>query len=249
MTKKTVKELDVEVSQLKQDFSDLKSQFDQLSVNYKTLAEEHKKCESPKIPIVKCSTCSLTFPKQKDLQKHMKNDHKCDKKFQCEECERIFVEEWKFKAHEKCHKKYECTICEQTFQSDDIRCKHTKIVHENFKLYCHFYNNNKTCPKEEKCVFLHEDSEICKYGDLCDRINCMFKHECGENDDANEEDDNGDGEEDNDAVDDGENESDTDDENEEVKVTNQTFENPSQSDKSDNEKQSMKCTKIREAQM
>ena len=127
MTKKTVKELDVEVSQLKQDFSDLKSQFDQLSVNYKTLAEEHKKCESPKIPIVKCSTCSLTFPKQKDLQKHMKNDHKCDKKFQCEECERIFVEEWKFKAHEKCHKKYECTICEQTFQSDDIRCKHTKI--------------------------------------------------------------------------------------------------------------------------
>ena len=88
--------------------------------------------------------------------------------------------------------------------------------------------------------------------DLCDIINCMFKHECGENDDANEEDDNGDGEEDNDAVDDGENESDTDDENEEVKVTNQTFENPSQSDKSDNddnEKQSMKCTKIREAQM
>ena len=27
------------------------------------------------------------------------------------------------------------------------------------------------------CIFLHEDSEMCRYGKLCERTNCMYKHE------------------------------------------------------------------------
>ena len=49
---------------------------------------------------------------------------------------------------------------------------------ENKKLYCHFYNNKKTCPYNDECVFLHEHSRLCKYGSYCEREYCMFKHEC-----------------------------------------------------------------------
>ena len=57
-----------------------------------------------------------------------------------------------------------------------MKTKHAKIVHEGVKLFCHYFNNRKTCPKASECVFLHEDAELCKYGAQCVRINCMFKH-------------------------------------------------------------------------
>ena len=62
-----------------------------------------------------------------------------------------------------------------------------KISHESLKIYCHYFNNSKTCPFDDECVFLHEDAEICKYGAQCERNNCMFKHE---NDTVNDNDDN-----------------------------------------------------------
>ena len=34
----------------------------------------------------------------------------------------------------------------------------------------------KTCPFGEECIFLHEVSRKCKYGKLCERLKCMFKH-------------------------------------------------------------------------
>ena len=52
-----------------------------------------------------------------------------------------------------------------------------QISHENGKFYCHFFNNRKTCPYADKCVFLHEDSKMCRYGALCERNYCMFKHD------------------------------------------------------------------------
>ena len=57
--------------------------------------------------------------------------------------------------------------------------KYVKIVHENVKWFCHYYNNDKECPRGEKCIFLHEHSGDCRYKNLCERNNCMFKHEAG----------------------------------------------------------------------
>ena len=37
--------------------------------------------------------------------------------------------------------------------------------------------NKKTCPYDEECVFLHEDSKLCRYGENCERTYCMFKHD------------------------------------------------------------------------
>ena len=55
--------------------------------------------------------------------------------------------------------------------------KHVKIVHESVKWFCHFYNNDKECPKDSKCIFLHEDSCYCRYKNVCKRTYCMFKHD------------------------------------------------------------------------
>ena len=50
------------------------------------------------------------------------------------------------------------------------------ISHKNVKLYCHYFNNRRTCPYDEECLFLHEFAGICKFGGLCERILCMFEH-------------------------------------------------------------------------
>ena len=76
----------------------------------------------------------------------------------------------------KIHTKYTCDICQKTFKYEDAKSKHNKIVHENVKLYCHYFNNQKDCPFKEECVFIHEVSTECKYGDICEREFCMFRH-------------------------------------------------------------------------
>ena len=64
----------------------------------------------------------------------------------------------------------------QKFQECGIVEETQKITHENFQIYCHYYNNSKTCPFKDECLFLHEEAPICKYGKLCERMYCMFKH-------------------------------------------------------------------------
>ena len=98
--------------------------------------------------------------------------------FQCVQCEKEYSEEWKLKSHIKQTHRYKCDQCEKMFKYQDIMKKHILIHHENAKLYCHFYNNSKTCPYNDECVFLHEHSRLCKYGSYCEREYCMFKHEC-----------------------------------------------------------------------
>ena len=93
------------------------------------------------------------------------------------ECDKEFDEEWKMSAHTKMHKRYKCDQCEKTFKFPDIRTKHIQVKHQNAKYYCHFFNNRKTCPYDDECVFLHEHSKLCKYGDECERTYCMFQHE------------------------------------------------------------------------
>ena len=76
----------------------------------------------------------------------------------------------------KSHVVYSCEHCERTFTNHDIKEKHVKISHENVKLFCYFYNNNLECPRDAQCIFLHEQSENCKYSKRCEREKCMYKH-------------------------------------------------------------------------
>ena len=155
------------------------------------------------------------------------------------ECDKSFREEWKINAHTKVHKKYPCDQCSKTFQYESIKQKHIKIAHENLKLYCYFYNNNQQCPNGEECVFLHEDSAMCKYMKNCEREYCMYKHkddhEIAEEIDGNTDEPSEEDVDDDDIHDAGEND---DDDNE----TDKTFYNPSQSDGSESdEEKKRKC--------
>ena len=111
------------------------------------------------------------------LREHKDNEHNAEKEiFKCDMCEYEFDEEWKRSAHSKIHK-YKCEQCEKSFKYLDIKRKHVAISHENGKFYCHYFNNKLTCPYAEECIFLHKDSTLCKYGLVCERNLCMFKHE------------------------------------------------------------------------
>ena len=112
----------------------------------------------------------------------------------CELCGKTFDENWKLDAHKKKHVTHKCNKCDNTLVNQEIKEKHIKIAHENEKLYCHYFNNEKVCPFEDKCVFLHEKSDACKFGKSCERINCTFRHELYEDDSDTEEDDNVDNE-------------------------------------------------------
>ena len=78
-------------------------------------------------------------------------------------------------AHELSH-----SVCEQydkTLKNEEIRKKHISMLHENIKIFCHYFNNSTVCPFDEECVFLHQISPVCKYGIMCARDKCMFRHE------------------------------------------------------------------------
>ena len=158
---------------------------------------------------------------------------KC-KEFKCDKCETIFAEEWKFKAHQKVHmEKYSCEVCEKTFKCEDILSKHQQIVHENLKLYCHYFNNLKTCPFKEECVFLHKVSKKCKFGIECERNMCMFRHTVVE--EVTEKNVETAGQSDILDVDE------EDETNDEQEMSNRSFDNPSQTEKSDKTDELFRC--------
>ena len=92
-------------------------------------------------------------------------------------------------AHKKKHKSFQCDKCSKIFKFNETREKHMQIVHENVKLYCHYFNNDKVCPYKEEFIFLHEDSDYCRYELSCERKLCMFKH-CVNGENADDESDN-----------------------------------------------------------
>ena len=121
MSKKTVKDLESE-------FSELKSLFKDLQVKFNLLSEKHEALE-------------------KRYDEAMTK--KC-KDYICVKCEKVFSEEWQLKAHCKIQvERYSCEVCERTFQCEDIKSKHQQIAIENLKLHCHYFNNSKNCPFKE----------------------------------------------------------------------------------------------------
>ena len=187
MTRKTVKDLDAEFTLLKEEQYDLKTKYDELETKYETLEKNYEECLSRKNTTFNCGKCNEVFESLVILNKHKKNHNKSNAKLRCDECERTFDEDWKLNAHMKTHKKYTCDQCDKAYKFQDILEKHVKIVHENVKLFCTYFNNQLECPYAQECVFLHEDSEMCKFGKGCERNNCMFMHNSDTNKDVVDE--------------------------------------------------------------
>ena len=169
MTRKAVKDLDSELHSLRKEFQELTANFGTLFEKYENL---EKKCE-----IYQCKICEEGFASKREFMKHKKcHMSVLPGKSKCDDCDKTVNEQWKLNAHVKIHKKFPCEKCEKVFEVKDIKEKHVKIAHEGWKIFCTFYNNDEDCPHEDKCIFLHEDSPICRFGKGCERNNCMFKH-------------------------------------------------------------------------
>ena len=163
MSKKTVKNLDVELSKLKEEFVEVKRNLETLLKKYEDIEKKCTRSEN-----FQCDVCDEIFARKSIMLKH-KRCHKSvlPGQFDCSECEKTFQEKWKLDAHVKVHEKFACEKCEKKFNSKDIKEKHVKIAHEGLKFYCCFYNNEEECPYQHECVSLHEVSPSCRYGDSC----------------------------------------------------------------------------------
>ena len=178
MAGKTKKDLESDNALLKEELSNVKNKLAELSKKYENLQNKERATTFVERNIsLRCQKCDKSFESLTDLKDH-KNEHRVNGDiFKCDQCDTEFNEECKLFAHVKSHKEYACEQCSKTFPYLNTKNKHIRIRHENIKLYCHFYNNKKTCPFDEECVFLHEDAEICRYGARCEQDLCMFKHD------------------------------------------------------------------------
>ena len=131
-----------------------------------------------------------------DLRKHKKEHHSHGATFNCSECDKPFKDECMLNEHvQNAHKSYSCDDCDKVFHFEGLLEKHRSATHEGIALFCHYFNNNKECPFENRCIFLHEESENCKFDKACERILCMYKHDDGRDISDNESDESSDDEE------------------------------------------------------
>ena len=136
MPVKSKKEIQTENSELKQKLINVTSNFEKLSQEHKSLKteliQEREKGKN------RCNKCDKISENGKNLKKHMNDRRSTVGLFKCDQCTKVFNDEWKLSAHNKKHEKYQCDQCEKSFDYIDIKRKHILISHQNVKLYCHF---------------------------------------------------------------------------------------------------------------
>ena len=129
--------------------------------------------------VFKCKKCDLRFIKKCELKKHIRTIH--PKNLKCEHCEKTFDQNCDLENHLKTHeqaKRFKCNGCDKLFLLKWRLMQHAKI-HEDLNVkFCHFFNNDKSCPYEEiGCMFKHEPSPQCKFKENCLYKLCPSKHD------------------------------------------------------------------------
>ena len=185
----SIKDLEAEFNILKSEVVELKTKINTLVGKYSTLEKKYEKSKKNKASF-KCKECDEKLLSLNELKKHKEEHISCRGTFQCVECDKCFKEECKLNEHvDRIHTKYPCDDCDKIFKFEGLLEKHIAVAHEDIELFCHYYNNDKECPFDDQCIFVHEESKDCKFGKACERILCMFKHEENVDDADNEEED------------------------------------------------------------
>ena len=121
-------------------------------------------------------------------------------KLEWDECEKCLKKQENLDDHKsKSHVKYVCDDCDKVFRYEAVLEKHVEAVHEDLTLYCHYYTNEKVCPCVDESIYLHEESDRCKFGGSYERMMCMFtfRHaKCKDDDNEDSDEDGSDDEED-----------------------------------------------------
>ena len=180
---------------LQHEFAAFHSKIDGLIDKYEVI---EKKLERQIKGSFKCRKCKQTFETMKKLKKHKNADECCADDFKCENCDKTFNSEHDLRLHQKTHGEFKCKKCDCKYDIMDLLEKHTSAVHGQMKIFCHYFNNDKECPFKDQCIFAHEDSRDCKFGQQCERMLCMFVHESRDMSDSEEESDSDEDENEND---------------------------------------------------
>ena len=166
-------------------FADFHSKIDGLIEKYEVL---EKKLEKQIKGSFKCRKCKEKFESFKKLQKHKNAEESCADEFKCEICDKTFNSENDLTLHQKIHGNFKSEKCDCEYDVVELLEKHVSAVHGQMKIFCHYFNNEKECPFEGRCIFSHEESPECKFGQHCERMMCMFVHENRDVSDSEESD-------------------------------------------------------------
>ena len=127
-----------------------------------------------------CSKCNDTFENVVKFQKHKDKSTTCDANpypYQCEKCELLFTSKKQCSSHEEKHGNFQCDKCDKVFTFEGVLEKHISAAHGSMTIFCHYFNNNKICPFKNECIYAHLTSKDCMFGNDCERLFCMFRHD------------------------------------------------------------------------
>ena len=107
-----------------------------------------------------CRKCNYTSSSKKSLQKHVNEQH--PRRIECDSCDQTFGNNHELETHveeHKAQKNFKCEVCDKGFYLQWRLQKH-KSVHLETTKKCHFYTSKRTCPFELiGCKFKHEDQD------------------------------------------------------------------------------------------
>ena len=123
------------------------------------------------------NVCDKTSKVKPNLNEHKKPMH--PKTFECEICDKTFMESWKMEEHLEHHgneRPFKCSICEKGFYMKWRMEKHTSDHRADIK-FCHYFNSDKPCPYDKVgCRFKHETAPECRFNLKCTFKLCQFTH-------------------------------------------------------------------------
>lgn len=84
-----------------------------------------------------CEVCSKIFKSTRNLNDHLRRVHNKNKKHECLQCKKRFVDKYRLSIHMRCHtgvRPYKCLICDKAFIRSDGLKEHM-ITHGERTIY------------------------------------------------------------------------------------------------------------------
>ena len=177
--KKTIKDLEIELSNFKEfvdkKVSELLSKINILEIKLKNNCNDDKTMKQSKFI---CKQCDQSFNSNKTLKSHRQKEHPIV--ISCKVCEDKFSENVKLELHMNIHKidkQEKCDDCGKVFYFKWRLKKHKEMHTDKNVKKCHYFNNDKICPYEEiGCKFQHVESLECIFKKKCTFQLCQYRH-------------------------------------------------------------------------